>query len=236
MRQYLESTNGVPSHEACAPAQKSAATVMRDDFADLLRILCGCAHKMHHSPNRSVGGVFMQERLGQHESPIVIAKIQTMVDGAHKRFRSLLNTHEQDSSGALMNDPRVTPLGKVLRAMKLDELPQLVQWISGHVTGRRIFSIIGIRPQVKDAWDHQLEDTAGELRARHLQFKPGLFPIDWALPKGATLEDRLALWDEYTTLCEKHGQRAANLAITPRIFMGQVRKLWSAIRGNRETH
>jgi len=72
---------------------------------------------------------FRQVRLGRNLHPFVLLKFQTMVDGA-----------EAASTITVGNDSRITPFGRVLRALKLDELPQLVNILRGEM------SLVGPRP------------------------------------------------------------------------------------------
>jgi len=72
---------------------------------------------------------FRQVRIGQGLRPFILLKFQTMVDGA-----------EAGSSITVSSDPRVTRFGGVLRALKLDELPQLINVLRGEMT------LVGPRP------------------------------------------------------------------------------------------
>jgi lipopolysaccharide/colanic/teichoic acid biosynthesis glycosyltransferase len=76
--------------------------------------------------------LFRQERVGREGRRFRIWKFRTMVDGA------AANGPEVTASG----DPRVTPLGRLLRRTKIDELPQLVNvWLGD-------MSLVGPRPEV----------------------------------------------------------------------------------------
>ena len=80
----------------------------------------------------SKGPVFYTApRGGYHNKPFHILKFRTMVVGADKF-----------SSTTALNDPRITPIGRVLRYTKLDELPQLFNIIRGDM------SFIGPRPEL----------------------------------------------------------------------------------------
>ena len=72
--------------------------------------------------------VFKQERPGLHEQPFMLLKFRTM-------------GFQKEASGDLSSDmARITPLGKCLRRLSLDELPQLVNIVLGQM------SFIGPRP------------------------------------------------------------------------------------------
>ncbi|MDP4147896.1 MAG: sugar transferase [Bacteroidota bacterium] len=64
------------------------------------------------------------------------------------KFRTMYVNDEADTHQAIRNDPRVTPIGRLLRQTGLDELPQFVNVFLGHM------SIVGPRPHMlKDSRD-----------------------------------------------------------------------------------
>jgi exopolysaccharide biosynthesis polyprenyl glycosylphosphotransferase len=84
---------------------------------------------------------FLQERFGQNKRRFRMYKFRTMVAGAETMQASLEPLNE--SGGPVFkirNDPRVTPLGRLLRRTSLDELPQLVNVLRGEM------SLVGPRP------------------------------------------------------------------------------------------
>ena len=87
----------------------------------------------------------------------------------------------------LRKDPRVTRLGRILRATSLDELPQLINVIAGDM------SIVGPRPRLPQ--EFSLSDPAV---ARRLSVKPGLAGL-WQVSGRATLnfDEALALDLQY---------------------------------------
>ena len=92
-------------------------------------ILAGLAVKLTSS-----GSVlFRQERCGKDGQRFCLMKI-----------RSMRNSHEAGLTLTAANDPRVTPIGRVLRKWKLDELPQLLNVIRGEMT------LVGPRPDLPE--------------------------------------------------------------------------------------
>ncbi len=75
--------------------------------------------------------IFVQTRLGRHGVPFRMYKFRKFHEGSGKPGLPL----------TLENDDRMTRVGRVLRATKLDELPQLINIILGHM------SIVGPRPE-----------------------------------------------------------------------------------------
>ena len=97
---------------------------------------------------------FRQERVGRHGKVFRIHKFRTMTADAERRGPQL-------TVGA---DARVTRAGRVLRANRLDELPQFLDVLAGHM------SLVGPRPDVPryvDRWP-------ADLRARVLAVRPGI--------------------------------------------------------------
>ena len=108
--------------------------------------------------------IFQQSRVGLHGRLFTIYKFRTMVTDAEDRHADL--AHQSYTKGAafkMMDDPRVTPAGRWLRRYSLDELPQLVNVLTGEM------SIVGPRPapsrevQEYDIWHR-----------RRLSMKPGI--------------------------------------------------------------
>jgi len=96
--------------------------------------------------------LFLQKRIGQHGKTFNCIKFRTMYSGAFK-----------SSSITAASDIRITPLGKYLRKFKLDELPQLLNVLTGKM------SFVGPRPDVPGYAD-RLE---GEDR-KILLLRPGI--------------------------------------------------------------
>jgi exopolysaccharide biosynthesis polyprenyl glycosylphosphotransferase len=102
--------------------------------------------------------LFRQERVGKGGRTFTIYKLRTMVVDAEK------NTGPVLSAGA--SDARITPLGKLLRATRLDELPQLVNVLRGDM------GIVGPRPE-RPCFVSRFETEIPGYRERH-QVPPGI--------------------------------------------------------------
>lgn len=91
--------------------------------------------------------LFAQRRVGRHGEMFPCLKFRTMLVDADRVLAELLATSaaaraEWDRDFKLRSDPRVTSIGKILRKLSLDELPQLLNVLAGHM------SIVGPRPIV----------------------------------------------------------------------------------------
>lgn len=96
--------------------------------------------------------LFLQQRLGKNGKPFIILKFRTMVKDADKGGVEI-------KSG----DDRITRIGKILRAVSLDEIPQLLNVIKGEM------SIIGPRPALVRDFDRY-----DNVQKRRLVMKPGI--------------------------------------------------------------
>ncbi|WP_411081089.1 exopolysaccharide biosynthesis polyprenyl glycosylphosphotransferase [Streptomyces sp. cmx-18-6] len=113
----------------------------------------------------SRGPVFhRQVRQGQHNRPFTMWKFRTMVADAEERKAQLTEANEVDGPLFKMRrDPRVTPIGRALRRTSVDELPQLVNVLLGHM------SLVGPRPPLPEE-----ASRYDEREHRRLAVKPGL--------------------------------------------------------------
>jgi lipopolysaccharide/colanic/teichoic acid biosynthesis glycosyltransferase len=113
--------------------------------------------------------LFRQQRVGLNGRTFWCLKFRTMVADAEQRLFAL-EARNESSCGVLFkikNDPRITPLGRLLRRTSLDELPQLWNVLIGEM------SLIGPRPlQLRDS--ERLELLEPEGYYRRLSVLPGL--------------------------------------------------------------
>jgi exopolysaccharide biosynthesis polyprenyl glycosylphosphotransferase len=112
----------------------------------------------------SSGPVFFQQpRIGRAGATFHMLKFRTMYDGADRQKAALRHRNEADGLFKIADDPRVTPFGRLLRRMSLDELPQLINVLRGEM------SLVGPRPLVLE------EDASIQgWRRRRLDVAPGM--------------------------------------------------------------
>ncbi len=124
--------------------------------------------------------IYRQARVGQGGRLFTMYKFRTMVADAHARRAELMEFNEKDGVLFKMRkDPRVTRVGGVLRRYSLDELPQLVNIVLGHM------SLVGPRPPLPEEVAAYPEDGH-----RRLVVKPGLTGL-WQVSGRADLS-----WEE----------------------------------------
>src|SRR3546814_19579645 len=112
--------------------------------------------------------LFAHQRVGRYGKMFPCLKFRTMRVDADRVLAELLATSpvaraEWDRDFKLRDDPRITPIGGILRKTSLDELPQLLNVLAGHM------SIVGPRPIVPD----EIE-SYGQFFAAYSSVRPGL--------------------------------------------------------------
>nr|WP_246268929.1 sugar transferase [Acrocarpospora macrocephala] len=106
--------------------------------------------------------LFRQTRVGRDGQEFTILKFRTMAQDAEHRKIQLVS----DADGVLFKirrDPRITPLGARLRRHSLDELPQLINVVNGHM------SLVGPRPPLPEEVARYGDDVR-----RRLLVRPGM--------------------------------------------------------------
>ncbi len=108
---------------------------------------------------------FAQKRLGLNKRPFSIHKFRTMVPNAEQKVHEL--QHLNEVSGPVFKikaDPRITPIGKLLRKSSIDELPQLFNVLQGEM------SLVGPRPlPIRD-----YEGFSEDWQRRRFSVRPGI--------------------------------------------------------------
>jgi exopolysaccharide biosynthesis polyprenyl glycosylphosphotransferase len=107
---------------------------------------------------------FKQRRCGLHGKPFKLIKFRSMVVDAEQHRRTLESLNDRNGPVfKLRKDPRVTPIGSILRKYSIDELPQLINILRGEM------SIVGPRPPLQE---EVAKYEAWQLR--RLSMRPGL--------------------------------------------------------------
>ncbi len=108
--------------------------------------------------------IFKQERVGRRGRKFYIYKFRTMVINAEELKEKLAGLNESDGpTFKIKKDPRITPIGSLLRKTNLDEIPQLFNIIKGEM------SLIGPRPPLPSE-----VEKYEEWQLKRLSVKPGL--------------------------------------------------------------
>ncbi|NYZ77075.1 sugar transferase [Candidatus Micrarchaeota archaeon] len=116
-----------------------------------------------------MGIIYAATCLGKNRRPIKVEKFRSMIEGADELFSETALAHGIDGYGKIKDDPRITPLGRLLRRYWLDETPQ----IPGLFTGK--FRLVGIRPRSEEYWKLFPPEHA----ERALKYRPGLFGVNY---------------------------------------------------------
>ena len=121
---------------------------------------------------------FVQERVGRGERPFRMIKFRSMYCDSHDRRVIYLDRNE--ATGPIFKirrDPRVTPVGRVIRKASIDELPQLINVLRGEM------SLVGPRPPLPEEYA-----TYGPRERRRLLVAPGITCI-WQVSGRSTIAD-----------------------------------------------
>jgi exopolysaccharide biosynthesis polyprenyl glycosylphosphotransferase len=127
--------------------------------------------------------IFSQPRVGREGKTFRVLKFRTMYTDAEERLAHLVDQNESDGLlFKIKDDPRVTPVGRLLRRTSLDELPQLINVLVGEM------SLVGPRPLPADDGDF-----LGDVR-RRLLVRPGMTGL-WQVSGRSELS-----WDDAVRL------------------------------------
>jgi lipopolysaccharide/colanic/teichoic acid biosynthesis glycosyltransferase len=133
--------------------------------------------------------LFRQERIGQMSRPFRMLKFRTMYVNAgenpHQEFIGRFIKERAPTTFKLENDPRITPVGRVLRKTSLDELPQLWNVLVGEM------SLVGPRPPLP----YELEHYSTWHRRRILEAKPGITGLWQVTGRSRTTFDEMVRLD-----------------------------------------
>jgi len=164
----VSTVNFCTTYPAWKRATDIAGSMVGLTFATPVIVLAAIAIKLN-----SKGPVFFRQmRTGQYGNAFPIYKLRTMVVEAEELKSKLQERNERDGPAfKIKNDPRVTKVGKFLRATGIDELPQLWNILTGSM------AIVGPRPLPCN------EDAECKVwQRRRLDTKPGL-TCTWQISK-----------------------------------------------------
>jgi undecaprenyl-phosphate galactose phosphotransferase len=137
--------------------------------------------------------ILVQERIGLNGKLFKLYKFRSMIVDADKLLYELLESNEvlaleYKINKKLVNDPRVTKVGKVIRKLSLDELPQLINILKGEM------SFVGNRPYLP-----REKDEMKPYYNNIIKTKPGLTGL-WAVSgrSNLTFKDRLKIESSYS--------------------------------------
>jgi undecaprenyl-phosphate galactose phosphotransferase len=127
--------------------------------------------------------LYKQKRVGYKGKEFFIYKFRSMYPDADKKLKEILRNNpearrEWETTFKLKNDPRITPIGKILRKTSLDELPQFFNVLKGDM------SVVGPRPVVKEELKKFYKDKA----TYYLSVKPGVTGY-WQVEGRSNIED-----------------------------------------------
>jgi len=127
---------------------------------------------------------FVQSRAGKDMKSFKIYKFRSMYVNADAKLKELMKDNEQTGHAfKIKNDPRITRVGKIIRRLSIDELPQLINIIKGDM------SIVGPRPILP----FQMEECS-EYEKQRLIVRPGL-TCYWQIGGRADIK-----WEEWVEL------------------------------------
>ncbi len=152
---------------------------------------------------------FRQKRAGKDGAPFTMLKFRTMVTDAEERLAELVDLEKLDEPAfKIVDDPRITRAGKLLRRTSLDELPQLINVLRGDM------SLVGPRPE-----EEAVVALYDERQRARLAIKPGLTGPMQVYGRGdLTFEERLAMERDYLDNLSVAGDLAILLR-TPRAIV-----------------
>jgi lipopolysaccharide/colanic/teichoic acid biosynthesis glycosyltransferase len=174
---------------------------------------------------KSPGPVFFrQERIGEGGKPFTMLKFRTMHlnsdPSIHERFVTQFIRAAKPANGLtitgapfkILNDPRVTSIGQLLRRSSLDELPQLWNVLRGDM------SLVGPRPPLRYEVDHYKHWHYRRL----LEAKPGITGL-WQVHgrSRTTFDDKVRLDLRYVKQSSLWTDIKILLATPPAVFFGR---------------
>jgi exopolysaccharide production protein ExoY len=146
----------------------------------------------------SKGPIFADtpKRVGKDSKPFYAYKLRSMIANAHNlqfsdpKYKKVLKEKQSAGNYKVKNDPRVTPVGKILRRHSIDEIPQLLNVLKGEM------SIVGPRPYYADELTYQAKVFKGTKKyiSQMQKVRPGITGY-WQVSgrSGVTFDKRIKM-------------------------------------------
>ncbi len=139
-----------------------------------------------HSP------FFIQERVGENGRTFKVRKFRTMVHNAEAVLTRRLDEDpelraEWEANFKLKDDPRITKVGRFLRKLSLDEIPQLINVIKGEM------SLVGPRPLPR----YHLDELPRRVREMRSRVRPGMTGMWQVSGRSDVGNDGMIRWDAF---------------------------------------
>lgn len=122
---------------------------------------------------------YLHTRMGRGEEEFQVIKLRTMVQGADSMEPESADEEDGGIFAKVHDDPRITPVGRVLRKLSIDELPQLVNVLRGEM------SLVGPRPLSEE----EIRRLPPGHRSGRARFTPGLTCL-WQINGRSECSDR----------------------------------------------
>ncbi len=137
---------------------------------------------------------FKQKRAGTGYKVFEFIKFRSMYMDADKKVDELKKQNTYGDNAVFVkvkNDPRVTPIGRLIRKTSVDELPQLINVLKGEmsIVGNRPLPLYEAKELTRDAWAARFNAPAGIT---------GLWQVAPQGKENLTMEERIALDIEYS--------------------------------------
>ncbi len=156
--------------------------------------------------------IFRQQRIGRDGQLFDVFKFRSMCDGTDLQLMTddrLRGEYEKNNFKLQADDPRITPIGRIIRKTSLDELPQLFNVLRGEM------SLVGVRPllarelAIRSPYDQ-------ELYKQHTPGLTGLWQVEGRSSVGD--DDRIELDRRFLEAWSPQ-QNLTLLARTPRAVL-----------------
>ena len=145
---------------------------------------------------RRYGWIVKLRRVGKDGRRFNIYKLRTMYPYAEYLQKWMYEQYNLDEKGKIANDFRITRVGRWLRRLWIDELPNVWNLVRGEM------KVVGVRPLS----EHYYSLYREEVQRARVKYKPGLLPPFYA-DRPSTLEEIQESEMKYLEACDRDGVR-----------------------------